>query len=475
MILKNCDLLVSNLVYGWPYLTSPGLLEQYSTVRHYHEFYFNVATAATYTLPDSYTLPAKDYIYKACESLIQQHPSLSAVPVDEDTKHPYFVRLPEIDLDQPIHFQERRSPEVDSDAQQEQDLELQSLLQTQHNTGFTVPSPFWRLCVLTGASNPRCFTAVFVYHHALGDGSSGKSFHRTFLRALHDAASLSPGQAERVISSPKTPLLPNLEAIHPLPVSIRFLLSAAFKAKVWSRRDPGLWTGGKVEWPVETQVRHFALPKSHTSSLKSLCREHSTTITALLQTVVARGLFEHIPNTYSSLKCCSAVSTRRWLPNITEDSLGVWVEDYDESYKRDAIRTAQFPWPEVQRSRKTIETVLSRKGKNSSSNLLRYVRDFHGELFVSQLGNHRMTSYELSNIGTVGVDQADDSGKPIIGRMVFSQSANLVGGAIMVSTVTGGDGCLSLSFTWQKGVVEVDLIESVIESTRKELNGLVSR
>lgn len=451
-------------------------MEQYSTARHHHGFYFNVAAAAAYTLPATYTLPAKDYIYKACGSLIHQHPSLSAIPVDEGTKNPYFVRLPEIDLDQPICFQERRhdTPGVDSDTEPEQDLELQSLLQTQHNTGFTPPLPFWRLCILTEAANPRHFTVVFVYHHALGDGSSGKSFHRTFLQALHDAASLSPGQTKRVVTSPQTPLLPNLEAVHPLPVSIPYLLTVAFKAKIWSPRDPGMWAGGKVQSPVETQVRHVALPESLTSSLKSLCRGQSTTITAFLQTIVARALFAHLPDIYSSLKCCSSVSTRRWLPDIiTDDSLGVWVEDYYDYYNRDATSTAKFPWPEAQRSRNTIEATLNQKGKNASSNLLRYVKDFHQELFLSQLGKPRVTSYELSNIGAVGVDQARDPGKPVLGRMAFSQSANLVGAAVMLSTVTGGDGCLVLTFTWQKGVVETGLVESVIRSMKAELDDLV--
>lgn len=460
----------------WVDLTHSGPLEQFSTSRHYHKFYFNVAAAAAYTLPESYTLPAKEYIYSACESLIHQHPSLSAIPVEEDSKQPYFVRLPEIDLDQPICFQERRhnTPEVDSNTEPEQDIELQSLLQTQHNTGFTSPSPFWRLFILTGASNPRRFTAVFIYHHALGDGTSAKSFHRTFLQALHAAASLTPGESKRVITSPKTPLLPNIEAVHPLPVSIPYLLSVGFKAKIWSPRDPGLWTAGKVQAPVETQVRHVALSESVTSSLRTLCHEHSTTITAVLQTIVARALFTHIPNTYSSLKCCSAVSTRRWLPDIiTEDSLGVWVEDYYEYYKRDALDTVKFPWSEAQRSRKTIETVLSQKGKDASTNLLRYVEDYQQQLFLAQLGKPRATSYEISNIGTVGVQQPDDSSKPVIGRLTFSQSANLVGGAIMVSTVTGGDGCLVLTFTWQKGVVEGDIIESIVESMSKELGNLV--
>lgn len=80
-----------------------------------------MTVAATYTLPESFALPAKDYIYRACGSLISQHPSLSAIPVGEDTRNPFFVRLPQIDLDQAISFQERSQPLQDEESDPELD------------------------------------------------------------------------------------------------------------------------------------------------------------------------------------------------------------------------------------------------------------------------------------------------------------------------------------------------------------------
>lgn len=382
------------------------------------------------------------------------------------------MRLPEIDLDQPISFQGRRH-EV-SETEPEEDPDLEALLRTQHNTGFTPPSPFWRLCILTEASNERRFTAAFVYHHALGDGLSGKSFHRGFLKALHAAASLGPGEAKRVIPSPKIPLLPNLEEVHPLPLSIPYLLNAAFRAKVWSPKDPGLWTGSEIQTPLETQVRYLALPKATTLSLRNVCREKGTTITALLQTILARSMFHHLPANYTSLKCLCVISTRRWLPDpITDDSMGVWVEDFPEYYKRDVINTTEFPWAETQRSRKNIEAALAKRGKNSSPNLLKWVNDYHQELFLSQIGKTRMVSYEVSNIGVVGIEQQSDPTKPVLGRMFFSQSATVVGSAVNVSVVTGGDGCLAIALSWQTGAVDSDFMESVIRQMKRELHGLV--
>lgn len=59
--------------------------------------------------------------------------------------------------------------------------------------------------------------------------------------------------------------------------------------------------------------------------------------------------------------------------------------------------------------------------------------------------------------------------RPKIGRMVFSQSASVIGCAIQVSVITGGDGCLVLVFSWQKGVVEDEFVEEVMGMVEREV------
>ncbi|PKX96056.1 uncharacterized protein P174DRAFT_450371 [Aspergillus novofumigatus IBT 16806] len=451
-------------------LRAVGLLESYSTARHHLKFYLNVSVAATYTLPETYNSPVQDYIYTACGRLIGQHPILSAIPVGEDTKEPYFARLPEIDLEKSVSFAKRSHDFPGAD---EPDAELETLLTTQHNTPFTPPLPFWRLCVLTGATNERRFTAAFVYHHAIGDGTSGKAFHKTFLQALHEtAASVGPEEVKSVITPPRVPLLPNSEAVHHLPVSIFYLATTLFKEKVWPWSDPGLWTGSEVIVPLETQMRHIVFPEHVTSSLKDRCRQNNTTITAVLETAIARSLFARLPETFTSVKCTGAMSTRRWLPDIiTDDSMGVWVQDFEDTFSRDKITRDGFPWEEARRARQTIENVLSLKGKNANPSLLKYVDDVH-DLFLSKVGKARKSSFEVSNVGVLAADQ--DPTKPRIGRMVFSQSASVTGNAFEVSVITGGDLCMVLAFTWQSHVVESDLMPAVIDSIWTELVNLCS-
>ncbi|KAL3460615.1 alcohol acetyltransferase [Aspergillus heterothallicus] len=444
-----------------------GNLEKFSTVRHPLGYYYNVAFAANYTIPETYTLPLKIYIYKTIDILIQKHPVLSAVPHDEASDEPYFVRLPEIDLSQPVSFQHR--------GEKLSDTELESFLQEQHNTGFTAPAPYWRLIVFTDETDNKHFTAVFVYHHALGDGGSGKAFHRTFLEALRGTASMLEGEARQIVPSPKTALLPNLEAAHPLglPVSLPYLFKVLFKEVVFAKEDPKLWAGGTVQLPLSTQTRIIALTAAHTSALVKACRANGTTITCLIQTAFARALFAHIPKEYVHVNCSGAISSRSWLPdNITEDSMGVWVQEFFESYTRKAVTGQTFPWAEAKRSRKTILKELKLKSKNTSVGLLKYVKDYRKGLLESKLGKPRKSTYEVSSLGVLKTENAADSSIPQMGRVVFSQSASVTGCAVEVSVITGADGSLVLVPCWQTNVVDDNLMQAVIETFSNQLHQL---
>ncbi|KIX08036.1 uncharacterized protein Z518_02691 [Rhinocladiella mackenziei CBS 650.93] len=489
-----------------------GRLEQYSTARHDLRFYLHVAITASYmlTLPTTTSTPTdpqpgvlRTYIYQACARAIGKHPILSAIPVGENTQSPQFARLPEIDLEKCVLFQERQpsTPAPDRD----RDVELDELLTIQHNTPFEPPDPFWRLCILTNlnpTSNDRYrFTAAFVFHHALGDGTSGMVFHRTFHEALSQVLTTSSSSAAYKdlsttlkVQSPTTPLLPNVESIHAMPVTIFHLLSILFREKIWSPpRDPGLWTGSKILTPLVNNVRHFAFSRSETTAFKDLCRANGTTITAALQTLVAGALFSSLPDNWTKLECRGALSARRWLADahIDDDSMGVWIQDLNERYLRDEFQTDQIaktlcllPWNEARRSRRTMEQTLALKGQNAGPNLLKYVDDFQKELFLSKVGKERGSSYEVSNLGVFKsksspkgeevqrTDKGEGRAEAEVGRMIFTQSANVTGSAFEVSVVTGQDGCLVLGVSWQKDVVEDTLIEKVIDAVKMEVRRL---
>ncbi|GKZ29497.1 hypothetical protein AbraIFM66950_005197 [Aspergillus brasiliensis] len=433
-----------------------------------------VAVSATYILPDTFTRPLRDYIYQACGSLIDQHPSLSAIPAQGADGTWWFVRLPEIDLSQPVSFQRRIHdfPEVE-----EPDVELCELLQIQQCTGFKASLPCWRLFILTDRdeANAQRFTAVYIYHHAIADGISGKAFHETFLEALHDAdVSLTRGEpTKQVIQSPTTPLLPNLELLHPCPSSLTFLLYWLFKDKVWSYPEPNLWTGPELFIPKKLQIRQIILPAAVSAAFRRNCRENKTTINSASHAAVAHALFAHLPKNYTKLQIAGAMSCRRWLKEggvVTDRSMGNWVMDFKERFSRHKMNRSDpdaFPWSEARKSRATVEQILSRGGRDTSVSLLKHEANIQGYL-QGRIGKSRFSSVEVSNIGILKSDK-EDSSWPQVTRVMFSQPLDAANAPIGVSLISGGDGCLIVGFTWQEGVADTEFFEAVIDTLTKNL------
>jgi hypothetical protein len=104
--------------------------------------------------------------------------------------------------------------------------------------------------------------------------------------------------------------------------------------------------------------------------------------------------------------------------------------------------------------------------------LLKFVKDYRKELLEAKLGKPRKSTYEVSSLGVVKTENADDSSIPQMGRVVFSQSASVTGSAVEVSVITGADGTLMLVPSWQTNVVDDSLMQAVIETFTNELRQL---
>lgn len=429
-----------------------------------------MAISATYILPKAFTLPIQEYVYKALETLISKNAVLSAIPVEDDNDT-WFFRLPEIDLSQTVSFRKRTR---DYPAEEKPDTELCELLQVHQKAEFIAPLPFWRLIILTEPNEQR-FTAIYIFHHVIADGISGKAFHETFLEALHDAAtSLNSEEATRqVIPSPKLSMLPNLEAVHPCSMDFTSLLKQLFRIKIWNYRDPGLWTGPKSFKPFDIEIRQIVIPETVSTALRNRCRQNQATITSAIHTAVARSLLARLPEEYTRLQTIGAMSCRRWLKTeggITDKSMGVWAMDFKERFFRgqmDQYPPESFPWDVARQSCATIKQVLGREGKDSSLGLLKYV-DSWGYM-QSKIGKDRDGSVKISNLGVVNSVQEGDSW-PQIRRMMFTQPFDGVAAPWSVSSITGGDGCLVLGIVWQKGLAESEMFEGVVDGIARDLH-----
>jgi hypothetical protein len=474
-----------------------GRLETFSTARHHLGFYKNVSCAATYSNPSS-TTSVNKVIFRALRIVIARHPVLSVIPIQEDKSYPnvYFAQLPSVDLRACVEFVERKESVGDG----ERDEELDQVLQEQHNRDFkeSVGSkPFWRLVVLYEASNLERFTVLWVFHHALADGTSALVFHQTLLSALQ-AVTFERSQTTdtsepetTVVKAPDTPLLPPLEELHPLPISTLFVLKALLG--LWfpnwfNPRPTKLWTGGPVSNDptlLHAKLRSLVLSSSTTKRLLQLSRENRTTMTGTLQCIIASAVLSSLdPEKYDRVKVDGPISMRRfmkWDGGNIEDEFVSGMTEYTYVHTRPTATSplpSSFSWDDARAVRAAIQKELDKKGQNSVVGLLRWVDDIQ-KYFTDQLGQERTNTFELSNIGVYRQKKGqrngigERGGDWAIGRCMFSQCPNVAGAAFASSVVTGGDGCAVVSFTWFEGIVEGGMMESVVRSVEKEVEGLV--
>jgi hypothetical protein len=385
--------------------------------------------------------------------VINRYPILSAIPVDEDSTAPYFARLPSITLEEAVTFLSRKTPLLEN----EPDAELDKILQDQHNTAFKSrygELPFWRLIILANPSpsmTETSFTACFIFHHALGDGTSGLLFHRHFLSALSTNPCPLPNTT---ISFLDKAIFPNLETLHPHPTH----------PSTPAPNLSNLWSGALISHPLKSNFRSLVIPASTTAAFILACRRRSTTITATLPALIVSALSSLLPSKYENFEATIPVSLRRFLPSpfTNTEEIGVFIDAFPQFYTRQS-----FSWDEARRSKSLIDSYLKTGGQKINVAKMKNIPDMR-KMFLDRLGSERGSSFDVSNLGGLAVEERDGWK---MGRVVFSRSAFVAGSAFSTGLVTGPDGCLVLGFVWQEGVVERGLMMDVIDTVRKEIEG----
>ncbi|PLB47909.1 hypothetical protein P170DRAFT_476562 [Aspergillus steynii IBT 23096] len=436
-----------------PRLRPLGPIEQYSAFRSHLGIYLNVCVTAIYQREDG--RPLKPVLYRALAAMIEKHPILSAVPVDIPTK-PRFARLSHIDLDQVV-----TSREVQGCAEDKAILE--QMLQDQHNLQFLYRPgvPFWRICVLEDPSDRARFVLCFCFHHALADTKSALVFHEDL---EHELSAAGEGAFTTLVAASQAPLLPNIEAIHELPISPQYLASQ----KV-SSHPPEKWSGAPQCLPVRTRVSSMWLASATLADLKKQCRDQKTTITALMMSLIARSFFDVLPAEYTRIQGDAAMSLRSILPlPITSRSMGCYIATFDEQY----ARNSESVWQEARRTKETIDRAVRGQGADMPLGYLGHVPDM-AQWFLDKIGKPRAAGFELSNVGFLESDRAQSGYR--IQSLLFSQCAGACSPAVKVSAATGRDGRMGLAFSWQEGVVADTTVLEVMQRLERKVMNIVGR
>ncbi|USP76828.1 hypothetical protein yc1106_04102 [Curvularia clavata] len=457
-----------------PKLRSLGRSEQLSAVSHAIGFFHNVGVSAHYSMPTTtahYGLQTT--IYAALANLIHRHAILSAIPVNEDLPDAYWVRLPSIDLASCVTFL-TRSQSFDKS---KDDQELDKILQEQHNTNFKSnygSLPFWRVVILRDTETGLDFTASFIFHHSIGDGATGLIFHKFFRGALDAATSSNESLANistLVQSSSNVQLLPTLEELHPLPLNENPV----------DFRNKGLeeWTAAPIQLPCHTHYRSLYLSSASSSKFAQRCKQNSLTVTSGLQAILAHSLFDVLPQNVSALTGIIPINLRPWLnlhKGAADNAMGSFIDAIKVQTQRSHFEPNDNNpiqgLPAAHHASQAITHYLTGNPSPSgepytSVAFFKAIPDV-AAAFKSMLGTNRDAAFEVSNLGRFGDEAAEAADSQWrVGRMTFSRSAVAFGAALNTSVVSGGDGALTIGFSWQEGVVDDALVEAVVGGFKK--------
>ncbi|KAI4912345.1 hypothetical protein J4E85_011078 [Alternaria conjuncta] len=310
-----------------PMLRPLGKSEQLSAVSHALGFFKNVGMSAQYNLSNSTESPdLQRVVYAALADVVGKHAILSAIPVDEASPEAYFARLESIDLARCVFWRRRTG----ATAQGEADLELDTILEEQHNTDFKTnygDLPFWRLIILQDAGSELSFTASFIFHHSLGDGATGSIFHSFFLQALNTAISLPSfvAQSSSIVTiDANIQLLSPLEQLHPLPINENLRDHRADGGKGLKE-----WFGNPIHTPLETHYKTLYFSPTTTAIFAKRCKHNGITVTSGLTAVLAGALLSALPEDIEALTGIIPINLRPWLnlpANSADGAMGSFID-----------------------------------------------------------------------------------------------------------------------------------------------------
>lgn len=356
----------------------------------------------------------------------------------------------------------------------------------------TFPSaiPAWRLVVLP-FSQQRCFIA-FTYSHALGDGLSGIAFHTTLLTAFQ----------EHCLTQDLT-CTPTLKQLHPpfdtsqnLPISWGFLLSPLLGAYLPTSLasllglqaaansiTPGTWVATPTFYDPEryrTGVELLSVDATTLGQALNICRIHGAKLTSVLHQLIIGALSGTLPgpNNVTDFAARTAINMRAPVGR-PGDEMGNYSSGHFQVYpfKLSAKPSNHgIDWT-LAKSDTAKLAVAANKLQDQPVGLLRYLRDIRSWT-ISQIGQRRDCSYELSNL--TGFRPSGPLQRCSITEMIFCQPADVNGAPLTFNVVSVVGGPLSIAVSWQIGALDLasnrdekDFVSDVCQRIRRGFDELI--
>ncbi|KAH8815575.1 alcohol acetyltransferase [Xylogone sp. PMI_703] len=479
-----------------------GNVEKASAARHSIGYYRSVANTATYSIPVSSlngAVSLQAVLEAALVKVILRHPALCCGIINEDTQTPAFVRLDEIDVRKHIQYET-----IQATNEKEYDAAMVNLIARQHSQLWPEPgqvSP-WKTIVFEPEKafneTKKVLDIAFFFHHSIGDGLSGMAFHLSFLPALNsitnDPASISTHSPIITVPNSLT-LIDPIEKQMAFPVSYSYLINVLWRLfrPTWLFPDRTLppWSGEKVTFPdnidsYKANTRLLTIPAPLVTTILNECRRHNSTITSLLNALTVTSLATIIPSP-QPISSSTPYSLRPWT-KTPKTEITLQTSEHSSRYELETISSLRSAvskndaedlisqiWTIAASMKSKLTADLATVPADNIIGVLDYITDWH-KFCTDQLGKPRKSTFEISNVGVLNplpssssLSSAAEETLWTISRDIFTQCASVTGEALCISVASVDGGPLAISFNWQEGVVEAQLVEDVMGKIEKML------
>ena len=251
-----------------------------------------------------------------------------------------------------------------------------------------------------------------------------------------------------------------------LPTSIASFLGIRTS---WLTQEVGIWRGKKTTFDPANHTTGLVLLTIEASTMSKVleqCRAKSTTFTGLLEHLIARSLVAYDGGalTESAFNTGIAIDMRHLFGDrYSRGSMMNCVTGYSELVVLDrSLETPDWAtnpsskfWEAARKTSADLKTASSTL-HDQPIGLLQYLKDFRGWT-AGQIGKEREMSYEISNLGAFNSASQKDNGESAITieKAVFSQPGAAAGALLNFNPVSLKGGPLSVTITWQLGVLDL--------------------
>lgn len=448
-----------------------GFFEAYMNHRHDLNMYTAVAISALFTKTSPASkVETKPLVYAALKSLILKHPSLALLIHGPSTDNPEFHLAETVDLTQMVIWSEEGLTTQD----QEQALVTKYLTHPFKNVDKIPP---WRLLVCPRGS--QALSVSFVFHHSIGDGTSGKIFLTDLADALNTAV---PDSSTTVTIPTNSKIPPSLEMISKLQYGFFFLVNE-FAKKYGIIKPPtqGVWAGTTLALeafnpPIRVQTSHLSLEPALIKTLAAECRRRQVSVSALIAALAVVAVDTAVPSDAGkSLAASLPRNLRPVLAAVGEDDMGVYVTGMTSVFERAKLRSASPAymdrvWAATAQITKVIKASIALRDWNSSVGKLRNIPNMRSYI-KSLVGTPATSSVDISTL-LINKPPTKETDVWAMDDISFTQSPNLFRSALVLNSIGFKGEKLNVSFVWASEVLSDELAAQVVDQFKKSAEEL---